>query len=455
MMVSGQPRRVRALCVTLRITFAGAMLFLLALVWFAGQTPNAHAAGVPYCGKLADEHAPTRPAIHLNRTEGPVDTDLMVTASGWHPGAQVALHFDARDPKTGELYTLVPDFAKGTVAKDGTVTLSSLDAPDFFCVDMSTPDYTDYRFDNQGGTTAYFVLTSDHGEVSVPVAFRYLPAPTIALAGLDKNSGVKVGSALTVMGSGWEPHETLSLTLLSADPVSPVIVPNAARTHTSADAQGNFTASYPVDAHLDWNIGVMLLVEGNGPRFGYLDEYGTLLLAPAIQPTFRIDHTLVTPGMTITVSGEHWYPGDAFTIKYCVAQLGESGWEDGPDCGKEVNPTLGTATIGADGRMRQQFRIPTDEPLGVIMVGVTNLTPWFNPQQVAVHVVDHLPTWDDIHPRVAALRNRLVGSLPFTIPAALALGALAFFAIRRWRVRRPSRAEGSTAPNDPEFGAPQ
>ncbi len=441
MIASGQSRRARALRVTLRILCIGALLCLFALAWFAGRAPTAHASGVPWCPyPLPDEHAPTRPAIHLNRTEGPVGTDLTVIASGWRPGAQVALHLDARDPKTHELYTLIPDLAEGTVTKDGTITLASLDTPAFFCVDMSTSDNTDYSFDNQGGATAYFVLASDHGEVSAPVAFRYLPAPTVALAGLDKNSGVKVGSALTVTGSGWEPHEPLSLTLLSADPVSPVIVPNAARIHATADAQGNFTTSYPVDARLDWNNGVMLLVEGNSPRFGYLDEYGTLSLTPAIQPTFRIDHTLVTPGMTITVSGEHWYPGDAYTIKYCSAQLGVSGWEDGPDCGKEVNPTLGTVTIGADGRMQQQFKIPSDEPLGVIMVGVTNLTPWFNPQQVAVHVVDHLPTWDDIHPRVAAVRNKLVGSLPFTIPAALALGALAFFTIRRWRVRQAPRA---------------
>ncbi len=276
--------------------------------------------------------------------------------------------------------------------------------------------------------------------MSVAVAFRYLPAPTVALGGLGALGIAKVGASIIVSGSGWEPHESLSLTLLSTDPVSPGIVPNAARTHATADVKGNFTTTYPLDAHLDWNNGVMLLVECSGPRFGYVDEYGTLSLAPAVQPTFQVDRTLVTPGMTITVSGEYWYPGHTYTIKYCAARWGESGWEDGPDCGKEANPTLGVVSIDADGRMRQQFRIPSNEPPGVIMVGVTNLTPWFNPQQVAVHVVDHLPTWDDIHPRVAALRNGLVGSLPFTIPAALLVGALAFFAIRRWRVRQSPRA---------------
>jgi len=34
----------------------------------------------------------------------------------------------------------------------------------------------------------------------------------------------------------------------------------------------------------------------------------------------------------------------------------------------------------------------------------------------------------------------VVGSLPFTIPAVLALGALVFFAIRRRRMRRPPLA---------------
>jgi hypothetical protein len=213
-------------------------------------------------------------------------------------------------------------------------------------------------------------------------------------------------------------------------------VPYATQVHTTTDAQGTFASIYPLDARLRWDSNVTLVVEGNGPRFGYLDEYSYLTLLPAIQPTFQIDRTLATPGMAITISGEHWYPGDTYTIKYCYAQLGDDGWTDGPDCGKEVNPALGTATADEHGHMRQQFRIPPDEPPGVIMVGVTNLTPWFNRQQVAVHVVDHMPTWDDIHPRVAALRNKVVGSLPFTIPAVLALGVLVFFAIRRWRVRR-------------------
>jgi hypothetical protein len=97
-------------------------------------------------------------------------------------------------------------------------------------------------------------------------------------------------------------------------------------------------------------------------------------------------------------------------------------------------------TVGADGRIHQQFTIPDDGPPRTILVRVNEVTPFITISPVPVRIVDHLPTWDDIHPRVAALRNKLVGSLPFTIPAALALGVLAFFAIRRWRVRHAPRA---------------
>ncbi len=418
-----------------RIIIAGALLCLLALVWVGGRTPAARASGVPPCTTTV-EHAPTRPAIHLNRHEGPVGTNLTATVSGWRPGAQVALHFDGRDPKTGAMYVLIDNFWQGAVSSDGTVTTPSLNAPWFDCFYETSNDNTTFKFDYLGGTTAYFVLTSDHGEVSAPLAFTYLPAPTVSLAGQDSLGGVKVGSTLTVSGSGWEPHEPLSLTLYSADPASPGAFPNAARTHAAADAQGNFTTSYPVDAQLRWNTDAMLLVEGNGPRFGYVNEYGTLMLVPAVQPTFEVDRTVVTPGMTITVSGEHWYPQDNFTIKYCAAQLGENGWEDGPDCGKEVNPALGMVSIDANGRMRQQFTIPASEKPGVIMIHIREIVADLDVQPIAVHVVDHLPGWDDIHPRVAALRNTLVGSLPFTIPAVLLLGALAFFVIRRWRMRQ-------------------
>ncbi|HEX5159405.1 MAG TPA: hypothetical protein VFW17_19505 [Ktedonobacterales bacterium] len=438
MMVSGQSSSARAFLAILRTICPGAMLCLCALAWFAGQAPAVHAAGVPYCGKLADERSPTRPAIHLNRGEGPVGTDLTVATSGWHPGAHVALHFDARDPKTHELYTLNPDFAQGTVAKDGTIMLSSLDAPAFFCVDMSTPDYTDYRFDGQGGATAYFVLASDHGEVSAPVAFRYLAAPTIGAQGVDPAfHDTRVGSTIIVTGSGWEPGELLTLTLRQPAG-SYASVPYSTQGHTTTDAQGNFTASYPLDARLHWGRDVMLTVEGSGPRFGSLTAQDPITLLPAIHPTFHIDHTLVTPGMTIMVSGEHWFPGDVISLKLCDSQMVDGVWSIGPNCGKAAWPVLTEIPIDAGGRMRQQIRIPAATPLGesIFIVEVDSRT---GVQPIPVHVVDHLPTWDDIHPRVAALRNKLVGSLPFTIPAALALGALAFFAIRRWRVRHAPR----------------
>lgn len=436
-MKSGQPRCVRALRVIVSMMIAGLAVCLFALTLLIGRAPAAHAAGVPYCGRLADEHAPTRSAIHLNRTEGPVGTDLAVSASGWRPGAHVTLHFDARNPKTGELYVFMPRLAQGIVAQDGTVAFSVLDAPQFFCLDMSTPAYTEYKFDQSGGTTAYFVLAADDGEVSAPLAFKYLPAPTVAVNGNGPYSQqVKVGTTIPVTGSGWEPNEPLTINLQSDDPTAPATVPHARETHVTTDAQGSFTTSYPLDARLPWNIGVLVMVEGTGPRFGALIESGYLFLTPAVQPTFRIDHTLVTPGMAITVSGEHWYPGETYTIKYCGAQQGNDGWESGPNCGKAVNPALGTVTADGQGKLQQRFTIPASEPLGVIMVRVNGLGYGVDIQPIAVHVVDHLPTWDDIHPRLAAARNTALASLPVSIPALLLLAGLAFFAIHRWRGRQ-------------------
>ena len=91
---------------TLRALLVGALpslLSLLSLAWpigaLLGQPPaTAYASGVPYCGKLAEERTPTRPAIHLNRSEGPIGTNLSVTASNWHPGMRVTLDVDGREP---------------------------------------------------------------------------------------------------------------------------------------------------------------------------------------------------------------------------------------------------------------------------------------------------------------------------------------------------------------------
>jgi hypothetical protein len=113
--------------------FGIVLSLFLALARSIGQPPpSVSASGVPYCEKLAEEHAPTRPAIHLNHTEGPLGTDLSVTAGGWHPGAHVTLRVDGREPITGELDVLMPTFAQGVIATDGTITLTSLDAPRSF-----------------------------------------------------------------------------------------------------------------------------------------------------------------------------------------------------------------------------------------------------------------------------------------------------------------------------------
>lgn len=436
MIVNGQTRHARAFQISLRIICSGGILCLLVLTWGVAHAPAAYAAGVPYCPHpMVDERAPTRPAIHLDRTEGPVGTDLTVTASGWHPGARVTLHIDGRNPKTGELYVLIPDFAQGTIANDGAVTLSSLDAPSFLCVDMSTADYTDYKFDVAGGTTAYFALVSDHGEVSAPVAFRYLPAPTIDSHGVDPAfHDTRIGAPIIVTGSGWEPDEPITLTL--RDPMdSSVSVPFATQAHAVTDAQGRFTARYPLDARLHWGRDVTLTVEGTGPRFGTLSTQFPITLLPAIQPTFQVDHTLVTPGMAITVSGAHWFPGDVVKLKLCDSQLVDGVWSIGPNCGKAIWPILTEIPIDAGGHMRQQVAIPAGTPLdeGILTVGVDSRA---GVKPIPIRVVDHLPTWDEIHPRVAALRNRLVASLPFSIPAALLLGTLSYFGIRRWRGKR-------------------
>jgi hypothetical protein len=434
----GERGHIRVFRSIARIIIAGALLCLLALVWFVGHLPVAQASGVPYCGKLTEEHAPTRPAIHLNRTEGPIGTDLTVAASGWRPGAHVSLRFDAREPKTGELYTFIPQFAQGTVANDGTITLTSLDAPSFFCVDTYSSDQTDYRFDDTGGTTAYFVLAADDGEVSAPVAFHYLPAPTINVGGVDPSfHDTKVGSTLAVTGSGWEPTEALTITLESEGDVLsvPNPVPFGEQVHATADTYGNFSAAYPIDAKAAWNVNDMLVVRGSGPRFGSLFAQQPAALLPAIEPTFHVDRTLVTPGMTITVSGEYWYPGDVIPLKLCDSQMVDGAWSIGPNCGKAAWPVLADISIDTGGRLRQQITIPPGTPLGE-SIFIVEVDSRAGVQPIPVQVVDHLPTWDDIHPRVAVLRNKVVASLPFTIPAVLLLGTLAFFVIRRWRMRQ-------------------
>jgi len=275
------------------------MLCLLALAWFAGWAPAVHAAGPGYCVITpTDEHAPTRPAIHLNHSEGPVGMRINVSASGWHPGARVSLHFDGHDQQSGRLTVLIAQAApQAIVASDGSVTITSAEVTAYVCNDPSNAPNSGYHLDTAGGSTGYFVLASDDGEVSAPVAFRLLPAPTVAINGNGPNSyQMKVGTTITVAGSGWEPNEALTITLRSGDASHPPTVPYASEVHATTDAQGSFTASYLLDPRLPWNRNLLVMVEGVGPRYGTYGVASFIYLLPVIQPTFRVDHTLVTPG---------------------------------------------------------------------------------------------------------------------------------------------------------------
>lgn len=438
MIASGQPRRASALHVALRILVSSAALCLLSLTWFSGRAPTVHAAGPGYCViPPTVEHAPTRPAIHLNYSEGPIGMRITVSASGWHPGARVRLHFDGRDLRSGMLSVLIAQAApQAIVASDGSVTITSVEVPSYVCNDPSNAPNSRYHFDIAGGSTGYFVLASDDGEVSAPVAFRLLPAPSVAINGNGSNSyQIKVGATITVAGSGWEPNEALTISLRSGGTSHPPTIPYASGVHATTDAHGSFTASYPLDPRLPWNRILLVMVEGASPRYGTYDVSSFIYLLPAIQPTFQVDHTLVTPGMAITVSGAHWFPGDVVKLKLCDSQLVDGVWSIGPNCGKAIWPILTEIPIDAGGHMRQQVTIPAGTPLGegFLTVGVDSRA---GVKPIPIRVVDHLPTWDEIHPRVAALRNRLVASLPFSIPAALLLGTLSYFGIRRWRGKR-------------------
>ncbi len=124
----------------LRILFPVAALCLLSLAWLTtGRAPAVHAAGPGYCViPPTVEHAPTQPAIHLNHTKRPVGMRINVSASGWHPGARVRLHFDGRDPQSGRRIVLIAQRApQAIVASDGLVIITSVEVPSYVCSDPS------------------------------------------------------------------------------------------------------------------------------------------------------------------------------------------------------------------------------------------------------------------------------------------------------------------------------
>jgi hypothetical protein len=123
-----------------------------------------------------------------------------------------------------------------------------------------------------------------------------------------------------------------------------------------------------------------------------------------VAPTFHAESDIVTPGSQVTVSGDHWNPGEAVMLEYCRDGLHNGDQYDWPHCIHGSEQELGTAIVDTTGHLSQQVTIPVNARLGIITIEPRIAqVPWLGARGVAVRIVSHPPTWTELHPRWTAV----------------------------------------------------
>jgi len=230
-------------CHAIGLALLGLVGVMAALVAGASSAP-ALASGPGYCSPPVEAPV-TRPALQLNRREGPVGTNLLVVGTPWSPGTHVTIHLDARDPHTGELRVLTPDLASGTAQPDGSLGATPFNASDVHCTDIRT-DRGDIRYAiGDAGSVALLVGVTDKGEASAPVSFTYLVGPSVVVNGQRGFGEATTGTSLVVAGSSWEPGADMTLSLrggLGAPASAGALLASLPSVHAQADDHGTFLA---------------------------------------------------------------------------------------------------------------------------------------------------------------------------------------------------------------------
>lgn len=418
-------------------------LALTAGLLAAPGAPTARASGPGPCASITPPEmvkASLGPAggvsARLSRTQGTVGTALTITGAHWPAGMAVSVDLYMQRNETIFLDSPV---AHGTVSADGSLTLGPFRAP------MSVA-CSSLNLDNQDEGNALLLVHTQDGRARAPLTFTYLTytlGPTIKISNLG-GFGVAPGTRFILTGKNWEPGERVTLTpetapWAAATEALPAYTPVMGEAiSATADSQGAFVATLPpLDEPPETQLIVM--AQGTGSRYGDVAEYswGSSML-PKIFPGIRLDHSGVTAGTALTVTGNHWPANVAGIIEYCRQQSTLPGMVGLRCLGGQH---LGDFQTDAAGRFSVTVHLPSDASLGPITVQARVPD---NPFGLIVYAQGQplmiVPTFAEAHPRL----TRVLAHWPYFAASAIALlallGALAAWLLRRRRARSGGQA---------------
>jgi hypothetical protein len=300
-----------------------------------------------------------------------------------------------------------------------------------------------------GGDVLLLVHTAD-GRHRMPLTFTFINYNDGPSVGTNSSQDpFNSGKSVAVTGLHWEPHERITLTQKTAprsvtpQPLNFTTTPNSAVSVTTDD-QGNFVAILP-EVNVAPETWIMVETEGTGSRYG--DVYitaGPLPLPPPLFPSIHLDQIAVSQGGALTVTGDHWLPGQPGVIEYCRGENTIPGMV-GLRCDPFLAEQLGTFVADGAGHFVAHVRVPSNARFGSVTVQARipddefGLVIYAQAQPLAV-----APTYAQLHPR----RAWVEAHWPYLAASALALltlmGALVVWLLRRRRGVRGGEAQATS-----------
>ena len=397
-------RRRRRWRASARVAMCALAAVCLALAVTVGcSAPTAWASGPGPCAAPtpADIALPAfapkgTASARLSRSQGAVGTALSLIGAGWPAGAAVAIDIYAK--RNGHFF-VADALAQGIASADGRLSIGPFRAPLLgTCSSLSDT--------HDGGTALFLVHTAD-GHTRTPILFTYLTytsGPQVTSA--PYGQALAPGTQVSVTGSHWEPGEQVTLTAMVAPWTSGLQLPRyqrapTAAVHVAADSQGAFSVTMPtLDEPPETQL--VFMAQGTGPRYGDVAvETGTYVMLPKVYPSIHLDHSNISVGAALTVTGDHWPAHATGQIEYCRGQSSTAGMVGLRCLGAQH---LGDFQADSDGHFSVTIHIPANARLGPVTIQARDpdaafgLIVYAQGQPLTI-----TPTFAQAHPRLSQL----------------------------------------------------
>ena len=421
----------------LACAIGGCLVLLAASAEMGAGVAMVHASGPGPCTVMTETDAAalagahSRATIALSRSTGTVGTRLTLRGSGWPAATEVRV--DILISRAGRIWPGVSDVISAKTTNDGRFETAAFRAPEIAsCISMKS-------LSSEGGT-ALFVAHTSANDVRASTIYTYLPSPHLTAA--ITSTSIPSGTAIALSGTHWPSKQVITLfaeirpfTALS-ESESLQRVPGSTLT-TSTDASGAFTLQYSLPKEPP-ETQVQIMAEATSAQYGnvLIPLYQTFEITPSVSPTLTLDRTSAEPGADVTVSGDHWLPGQLVQIEYCRGETELPGMPHRVvPCDPYVAHFLIRATVDPHGHFTIKTHLPVSIQPGAITLqarvpgDIFGLLVYAQGQPFTV-----LYPFALAHPRLA----KLLAATPVVAGAALLLLAVGLFAvfIRRGRHAR-------------------